>query len=288
MCNVRERSCVHEGRCAFKRLHQVRFDGVLHQYGQRAGYTQVFWTILRTKIALGLIFGAAFFAILYANLLIVRMLTPRYRPLTPDQEVIERYRVAFEPYAWWLLPVIAGVIALFVGFGVTAQWRTFLLWRNGSDLAFGTPEPLFGRDPAFYVFGLPWLEFVQGWLFSSLVGVTFITALAHYLWGGIRPQAPGFGEKVTPQVKAHLSVLLGLIILIKAWGYHLGTFDLLTSKRGVVEGASYTDVRAQLPALRILTFIAVACAAGTTPPIYAALDPELRDTLTVGRPIASS
>lgn len=227
---------------------------------REVGFTQVFWTILRTKIALGLIFGAAFFAILYANLLIVRMLTPRYRPLTPDQEVIERYRVAFEPYAWWLLPVIAGVIALFVGFGVTAQWRTFLLWRNSSGVSFGTGDPLFNRDPAFYVFGLPWLEFVQGWLFSSLVGVTLITALAHYLWGGIRPQAPGFGEKVTPQVKAHLSVLLGLIILTKAWGYYLGTFDLLTSKRGVVEGASYTDVRAQLPALRILTFIAVACA----------------------------
>ena len=61
----------------------------------------------------------------------------------------------------------------------------------------------------FYVFSLPWLKFVQGWLFSSLVGVTFLTALAHYLWGGIRPQAPAFGEKVTPQVKAHLSVLLG-------------------------------------------------------------------------------
>ncbi|HEX9716686.1 MAG TPA: UPF0182 family protein, partial [Actinomycetota bacterium] len=105
---------------------------------REVGYTQVFWTILRTKIALGLIFGAAFFAILYANLLIVRMLTPRYRPLTPDQEVIERYRVAFEPYAWWLLPVIAGVIALFVGFGVTAQWRTFLLWRNSSGVTFGT------------------------------------------------------------------------------------------------------------------------------------------------------
>jgi uncharacterized protein len=223
-------------------------------------FSQVFWTILRTKIALGLIFGAAFFAILYANLLIVRILTPSYRAIGPEQEVIERYRLAFEPYAWWLLPVIAGVIAFFVGLGVTTQWRTFLLWRNSSGITFGSTDPLFNRDAAFYVFGLPWLEFVQGWLFSSLVGITFITAVAHYLWGGIRPQAPAFTEKVTPQVKAHLSVLLGLIVLTKAWGYYLGTFDLLTSRRGVVEGASYTDVRAQLPALRILTFIAVACA----------------------------
>jgi len=86
---------------------------------REVGFSQVFWTILRTKIALGLIFGAAFFAILYANLLIVRLLTPSYRAIGPEQEVIERYRLAFEPYAWWLLPVIAGVIALFVGLGAT-------------------------------------------------------------------------------------------------------------------------------------------------------------------------
>ncbi len=227
---------------------------------REVGFTQVFWTILRTKVALGLIFGAAFFVLLYANLLIVRAITPRYRALTPEQEIIERYRMAFEPYAWWLLPLIAAVIAFFVAIGVTTQWRTFLEWRNSSGVTFGSADPLFHRDAAFYVFTLPWFEFVQGWLFSALVGITFITGIAHYLWGGIRPQAPVFGEKVTPQVKAHLSVLLGLIILTKAWGYYLGTFDLLNSPRGVVSGASYTDVNAQLPALRILTFIAIACA----------------------------
>jgi uncharacterized protein len=222
--------------------------------------SDVFWTVLRTKFLLGLTLGLAFFVLLYSNLWIVRRITPRYRALTPEQEIIERYRMQFEPYARWLLPLFALVIAFFVGLGVTGQWQTYLLWRNGGGLTFGNPEPLFGRDPAFYVFSLPWLKFMQGWLFSALVGVTLLTALAHYLWGGIRPQAPGFGEKVSPQVKAHLSVLLGLIMLTKAWGYYLGQFDLLTSQRGVVVGASYTDVNAQLPALRILVIIAIACA----------------------------
>jgi uncharacterized membrane protein (UPF0182 family) len=224
------------------------------------GYSQVFWSILKTKVVLGVLFGLAFFAALYLNLWIVRRITPPFRPLTPEQEIIERYRMQFEPYARWLIPAFAAVIAFFVGLGVTAQWRTFLLWRNSSGVTFGEPEPLFDRDAAFYVFSLPWLEFLQGWLFSALVGVLLITALAHYLWGGIRPNAPAFAEKVTPQVKAHLSVLLGLIMLTKAWGYYLGQFDLLTSARGVVAGASFTDVNAHLPALRILVFIAIACA----------------------------
>jgi len=225
---------------------------------REVGLSSVFWTILRTKFALGLIFGAAFFGLLYVNLLIVRWITPRYRALSPDQEIIERYRLTFEPYVWWLLPAFSAFIALFVGIGGTSQWRTFLLWRNSAGVSFGTADPLFHRDAGFYVFSLPWLKFIQGWLFSALVGVTLISALAHYLWGGIRPQA--VGEKVTPQVKAHLSVLLGLIVLTKAWGYRLGEFDLLTSPRGVVTGASYTDVNAQLPALKILVFIAIACA----------------------------
>jgi hypothetical protein len=224
------------------------------------GFGEVFWGILRTKVLLAVAFGLIFFAILYANLFIVRRLTPRFRPLTLEQEILDRYRMAAEPYLRWLLPVFSLVVAFFVGLGVMSQWRTFLLWRNASGVEFGSPDPIFGRDPAFYVFNLPWLEFVQGWLFSALVGVTIITAIAYYLWGGIRPQAPGLGEKVTPQVKAHLSVLLGLILLVKAWGYYLGTFDLMTSERGVVQGATYTDVNAQLPALRILIFIAIACA----------------------------
>jgi hypothetical protein len=227
---------------------------------REVGLSQVFWGILRTRFTLALVFGVVFFAGLYANLVIVRRITPRFRPLTLEQEILDRYRMAAEPYLKWLLPAFALLVAFFVAIGVTTQWRTFLLWRNSSGVSFGVTDPEFGRDVGFYVFALPWLRFVQGWLFSALVGITIVTALAHYLWGGIRPQAQGFGEKVTPQVKAHLSVLLGLILLVKAWGYYLGIFALMTSPRGVVAGASYTDIHAQMPALRILMFISIACA----------------------------
>jgi uncharacterized membrane protein (UPF0182 family) len=222
--------------------------------------TSVFWTELRTKVLLGLVFGLVFFGLLYMNLLIVRSLVPDTRVLTPDQEIVERFRVTVDPYLRWLLPLGAGVLALFVGIGASGKWQTFLLWRSSSGVTFGHPEPLFGRDPAFYIFSMPWLRFVQGWLFSSLVGVTFITGMAHYLWGGIQPQARAWEDKVTPAVRAHLSVLLALIMLAKAWGYYLGRFDLLTSSRGAVQGASFTDVKAQLPALTFLWVVALICA----------------------------
>jgi uncharacterized membrane protein (UPF0182 family) len=228
---------------------------------REVGLTQVFWTELRTKAVLGLVFGLLFFALLFANLLIARRIAPPpLRFLTPEQEAVERIRMAFEPFLGWLVPLAAAVLALLVGIGVSRQWQVFLLWRHSSGVLFGNPEPLFGRDPAFYIFSLPWLEFLQGWLFSSLVGITFLTAIAHFFWGGIRPQARTWGERVAPATRAHLSVLLGVIMLIKAWGYYLGRFDLLGSRRGVVQGASYTDVNAQLPALNFLIIAAVICA----------------------------
>jgi uncharacterized protein len=229
-------------------------------------FSSVFWSVFWSKLVLGVIFGAIFFSLLLANLWIVNRLTPKFRPFSPEQEVIERYRAAVEPYLRWLVLAFAGFIALLVGLAAAAQWQTFLIWRSAGSAAFasspGHPilDPVFHRNPAFYVFILPFYKFVQGWLFESLVGVTVISGVAHYLAGGIRLQAQPPAEKVTPQVKAHLSVLLGLIVLAKAWGYYLGKFDLLVSPRGVVTGASYTDIHAQLPALKLLVFIAIACA----------------------------
>jgi len=223
-------------------------------------FTNVFWTTFWSKVLLGAIFGLLFFALLLVNLLIVRRLVPRFRPVSPEQEVIERYRLAVEPYARRIIIGFSLLVALFVGIAASAQWQTFLLWRSRGPVQFGEQflDPVFHRDPSFYIFVLPFQQFVQGWLFSALVGVTVIVVVTHYLTGGIRIQTPG--EKVTPQVKAHVSVLLGLIMLVKAWGYYLGRFNLLTSPRGVVTGASYTDLKAELPALNVLMVIAVVCA----------------------------
>ncbi len=119
-------------------------------------------------------------------------------------------------------------------------------------------DPQFHKDVGFYVFQLPFLKFIVDWLFAGLVIVLIVTAVAHYLNGGIRFQSPF--QRVTPQVKAHLSVILALMALVKTAQYYLGRFELNFSTRGVVEGASYTDVKAQLPALNLLIFISIVAA----------------------------
>ena len=58
-------------------------------------------------------------------------------------------------------------------------------------MPFGKHDPQFGIDIGFFVFTLPWLQFITGFL----TAVVFLAALAalvtHYLYGGIRLQGGG-------------------------------------------------------------------------------------------------
>src|SRR5262249_10983306 len=110
-----------------------------------------------------------------------------------------------------------------------------------------------------YVFRLPFYEFTAGWVFNALLVVLIVTAVFHYLNGGIRIQSPF--QRVTPQVKVHLSVLLALMALTKTVQYYLAQYALTLSHNGFVDGATYTDVHARPPALRLLIVISIAAAA---------------------------
>ena len=63
--------------------------------------------------------------------------------------------------------------------------------------------------------------------------------------------------EVSSGAKAHLSVLLAFIAILKAFAYRLDSMELLYSPRGKVFGASYTDVIAHLPALNLLILISL-------------------------------
>jgi len=216
-------------------------------------YTNVFWTQIRVKIALGVVFGAIFAAALLVNLWVVQKVTSPHRLFTLKDQVLERYRATLRPYVRWAVVGVALLFGLFAGSGATSQWRSWLLFRHGAK--FGSTDPVFHKDLGFYVFHLPFYRFVFAWTFSTLLVVLIVTAVGHYFMGGIRLDQRG--GRATPQVKVHLSVLLALIVLLKAWGYRLDQYGLVVSPRGVVTGASYTDLHAHLPALRLLVIMAI-------------------------------
>jgi uncharacterized membrane protein (UPF0182 family) len=218
--------------------------------------TSVWRSVLGVKFALGGLFTVLFFALLWANLAIADLLAPTFRPLGPEEQLIERYHEVVGSRAGLVRVAIAGAFALIAGPGASGQWGSWILFRN--HVPFESKDALFHKDIGFYVFQLPFAKFVVDWLFASLVIVAIVTAVAHYLNGGIRFQTPM--QKVTPQVKAHLSVLMAVLAMLKAVDYYLQKYELVYATRGVVQGAGYTDVKAQLPAMRLLLGISLIAA----------------------------
>ncbi|HWH35894.1 MAG TPA: UPF0182 family protein, partial [Acidimicrobiales bacterium] len=214
----------------------------------------VFTGVLSVKVGLAVVFSLLFFAVLWVNLFIADRLAPRFRPPGPEEDVVERYHEIVGERAGLVRTVLSALFALIAGAGVSSRWNDWILFTNARD--FGLDDPLFSTDAGFYVFQLPFLTFLVDWGFASLVIITIVTAVAHYLNGGIRFQ--GAAQRVTTQVKAHLSVLLGLLALLRAVSYWLQRFELTLSTRGTVDGATYTDVNAQLPALNLLILISLA------------------------------
>jgi uncharacterized protein len=180
---------------------------------QARDYTEVFTTVLSARVLLGAVFGLALAALVAANLLVARKVRPFFVPSSPQQAQIQRYREMADPYLPWLIAAIAIVFGLTSGLAVSANWESFLLFRNSIEV--GTADPTFGVDVGFYLFELPFWSFVQTWLFTALVLATLLSAGAHYLLGGIRPEAE---EKLTPAARVHLFVLLIGLLAVAGGG----------------------------------------------------------------------
>jgi uncharacterized membrane protein (UPF0182 family) len=221
------------------------------------GYRQVFTTGLRTRLFLFLLFGVLMAVAVGGNLALAYRLRPPFRPMSMEQQNLERYRTAIEPRRRLIGIVTSVVLGIFVGLTAQAKWETWLLWRQG--VKFNVKDPQFGWDISYFVFTYPFQRFVLGMLFTAVLLSLFGALAVHYLFGGLRLQTPG--EKVTPAARVHLSVLLGLFVLLKAAAYVLDRYGLVFSDRGGITGASYTDVKAVLPAKGILVIVALICAA---------------------------
>jgi len=223
---------------------------------RQIGFSAVFSTVLQTKLLLFLAFGLLMAVLVGANIAVAYKSRPPFRPMSLEQQNLERYRVAVEPYLLPVLLLASGVFGLFAGLSAASRWQVWLLWRNATS--FGEKDAQFGKDISYFAMTYPFQRFLLGFLLTAVVLSLLAAAATHYLFGGLRLQT--VGDKVSPAARAHLSVLLGVVVLLKAVGYYLDRFGLAFSERGRVQGASYTDVNAVLPAKSILVGIAVICA----------------------------
>jgi uncharacterized protein len=219
-------------------------------------HASVFSTMLWTRVLLFVVFGLLLAAVVVVNVAIAYRVRPVHRLLSPEQRSLDRYRDIVEPIRRLVLVGLAAVMFFFGGSSAASQWETFLLWRNGGS--FGRRDLVFHIDIGFFVFDYPFWRFLIGFGFAMLILGLIAAAVTHYLYGGISLQSAT--EKVSGTAQVHLSVLLGLFMLLKAVAYFMDRYGLVIADGSLMTGMTYTDDNAVLPAKNILMVIAVICA----------------------------
>ncbi|WP_167159534.1 UPF0182 family protein [Streptomyces sp. MBT27] len=224
-------------------------------------YSSVFTTQLWTKIGLFLVFGLLMAFAVGLNIWLAHRLRPPLSAMSLEQQSLDRYRMGIAPYKKWMLLGITALIGLIAGASASGQWRTWLMWVNG--VPFGQKDPQFKLDVSFYAFDLPWYRFMLGFGFAAAVLSLIAAALTHYLYGGLRITSPG--ARATGAATGHLSVLLGVFVILKAVAYWLDRYGLAVKSSDFKAtnkwtGLRYVDANAYLPAKTILFCIAVICA----------------------------
>lgn len=228
------------------------------------GYTQLFWTPILSKGLFQAVNGTILFIFIAGTLLSVRhaivtFVNERLRLRLRLVQDMNRKVLSLSQrrVTVWLL-AISAVVSFGVSFvaGFTG-WLDVLSFTHATS--FGQVDPIFGKDLAFYFFQLPFLKTLFNAFFGPLFLLTLFTIIFYIVTGVLRFHSSKLWQngavEITASARRHLALLIGILFVLKAFGYYLDIFQLLYSIHGHVVGAGYTDLTATLPALKILIVI---------------------------------
>lgn len=210
------------------------------------GFGGVYRTVITTKLwlfASGLVISGAAFGAVYRG-----VIRSSWGPTTLP--VTERTAT------WIRRALLAGattmglIIALSFATGLSTRYDQFLRFMN--SVAFDRQDPVFGNDVGFYVFTLPMLHTIQGWLMGLAIVALITGAGLHMLVYSIR----GINPEITPQARTLLALIGAGLMFSIALAHFLDVYETLFSSSGAVTGATYADLTARIPALRLLTVVA--------------------------------
>jgi len=214
------------------------------------GYSSVYTTILKTKVLIFFSAAIIFCILLLGNLVLATRLAPKTEAHFWPWAIVRRLQQILK------LGVILGTALLSIIFGLMAQGNWLVVLRFFNRQPFGIADPIFHKEIGFYVFSLPFLNMLRSWLLGALI-ITLLGSAGVYLlsYTGQRLKFD-FARRVLAHVGGLAMAILGLF----AWGYWLGIWELVFSRRGVVFGASYADMHAKLPAQWILLIVVLVVA----------------------------
>ncbi|HET9455157.1 MAG TPA: UPF0182 family protein [Gemmatimonadaceae bacterium] len=230
------------------------------------GFERVFLTMIVAQWSLGLGAALVAFALMYLNARIALRGLPRRnlhirnaQDWASEGPSVLGQRLA----AWFVLPA-ALLVSLIVAFAAAGTWRDLAQFFYRTP--FGTVDPVFGRDIAYYVFSIPMIQ--HALTFANAIGwvCLIIFTVAIYVARGDLGVVVDRGTQAVrffaaPRAQVHLAVLAALLLVVRALRLQfVDVPSLLLARRPVLFGATYTDLHLRLPMMSVLALVMVAAA----------------------------
>jgi uncharacterized membrane protein (UPF0182 family) len=218
------------------------------------GYAQVFWTMLRLNAAVFGVAAVGTFAILYGSFSALRKLHQEFLPgeraiLVNGQPV----NLPIGPAVRIVSLIVAAIAAIISGSALASDWPTFALFWNTPRG--GAVDAIFARPLNFYLFTLPALQLIAGWLLTLAVIISIAAVLLAFLSGStnaIHRKSFTFGASPWRGVSIAAVPLL-LLLAVNTW---LSRFELLFDRHTLFTGISYADAHVSIHFL-LLTSLAL-------------------------------
>ena len=217
------------------------------------GFGDVYWYKFRLGGLLFAVFLVLTFLLMRLPFVALNRLLPQLteRPRVTPTSVEDLREINVLPFIYrpgvWLL---AAIVAITSATNMSQEWSAFALYLNGSPA--GATDPIFNRDVSFYLFTLPVLDMLSGWL-TTVAFILFlvIAGASGYVW--YVEKVMSFATKDTRRrATAAISAAGAFLALALAATTYLNRFDLLHARNDLFTGVSYTDANLRMPGLNVL------------------------------------
>jgi uncharacterized protein len=224
------------------------------------GYAGVFWKTLGLQWAAFAVSAVVTFLFVYGTFLILKR--TEFAPDPRGHTILIGGRVVKLPVESMLrLTALGG--SLFVSASVAgvmmADWQLFALYWYAPSVT-ASIDPIFAKPLNFYLFTLPALQSVSGWLLTMALLSLAIAGFFLLVSGGARA-LEGYVNRYNLVSWRGVSVTFSFVLLVIAWRTYLGRFDLLTQNHTVFSGVTYTDAHIFIPGLLVVA-VALVIGAG--------------------------
>lgn len=222
---------------------------------KQLGFEEVFITEIVARVVL---FSVAFLAMGLLTWLALH-LAYRSRPVfirMPGESAFEAYQQTLDSLRKVVILGVPALLGVFAGLAASANWQDALLFLNSSEA--GATDAQFGLDAGFYMFQLPFLSSVVGFVSSIFLIAGLSAAAVQLVYGGIR--ITGRDVKISKPARIQLAVTVALYFAAQGISLWLSQYATTTTDGALFTGAAYTDVNAVIPGLQIMALIGLVVA----------------------------